>query len=102
MLYRVFLLGLFTLCSLHATEEFTLVSMKKYLTKENPYVYSALANKYITQEKLTYVQGAYDTKIVAKYDEKDYPSIITLRQQQLDCQVSESHNLAGSNISKIS
>jgi len=73
MLYRVFLLGLFTLCSLHATEEFTLVSMKKYLTKENPYVYSALANKYITQEKLTYVQGAYDTKIVAKYDEKDYP-----------------------------
>jgi outer membrane protein TolC len=73
MLQKTLLAGLFASSILCATEEFNLISMKKYLTKENPYVYSALGKKYVTQEKLSYVQGVYDTKIVAKYDEKDYP-----------------------------
>jgi len=74
MLHRLTLTSLMAFTLLSATEEFTLQSMKKYLTKENPYIYSALGKKYVTQEKLSYVEGVYDTKIVAKYDEKDYPS----------------------------
>jgi len=69
---KLFLI-LLTFSSLSATQEFNLESMKQYLTQENPYIYQAIANKYITQEQLNYVQGAYDTKLVAKYDEKKYP-----------------------------
>jgi outer membrane protein TolC len=47
--------------------------MRSYLSKENPYIYSALGKKYVTKEKLTYTKGAYDATIKAKYDEKDYP-----------------------------
>lgn len=58
---------------LSATQEFTVESMKHHLSKENPYIYAALGKKYVTQERLNYVKGVYDTKIVAKYDEKEYP-----------------------------
>jgi len=56
-----------------AKEEFNLESMKKYLTKENPYIYSALGKKYVSEEKLNYTRGVYNTTVVAKYDDKDYP-----------------------------
>lgn len=57
-----------------ATQEFSLEIMKQHLTQENPYIYSALGKKNVSQEQLNYTLGQYDTKIVAKYDEKDYPS----------------------------
>lgn len=58
---------------LNATEAFTVESMKKYLTPENPYIYKGLGLKNITKEQLNFEEGVYDTKIVAKYDEKEYP-----------------------------
>ncbi len=59
---------------LQATQEFDLETMKKYLTKENPYIYSALGKKNVSKERLNYTLGQYDTKIVAKYDKKEYPT----------------------------
>lgn len=73
MLQKLFLLSLVASVQLCATEAFTLESMKKYLNEENPYVYRAIGKKYVAQERLSGTEGLFDTKIVAKYDEKDYP-----------------------------
>lgn len=73
MLKKTLIFILFGWNSLYATEQFTLESIKQYLTQENPYIYSALAKKYLTQEKVNYAKGAYDTTLTAKYDEKEYP-----------------------------
>lgn len=56
-----------------ATEEFSIESIKSYLTKENPYIYGALLEQSISKEQLNYVKGEFDTRVVAKYDDKDYP-----------------------------
>lgn len=71
--FRALVLSFFASSALYATQEFTLESMKKHITEENPYIYSALAKQYIAKEKLAYSRGAFDTKAVAKYDEKEYP-----------------------------
>lgn len=73
MIQRLLLITTLSFHALSATEEFSIESMKPYLTKENPYIYSALVKKSISQEQLHYVEGEYDTKVVAKYDEKKYP-----------------------------
>ncbi|MBN2816430.1 MAG: TolC family protein [Campylobacterales bacterium] len=71
--FRVSFILSLLLCSLEATEEFTIDEMRTYLTPENPYIYSSLGKKFVNEQKLIYAQGAYDTNLVAKYDEKDYP-----------------------------
>ena len=74
MLKKLLTLSLALSLELCATEAFTLKSMQKYLNEENPYVYRAIGKKYVAQEKLNATDGLFDTKIVAKYDEKEYPS----------------------------
>lgn len=71
---HIFLLLFLTLSQLFATQEFSLSDIKKYLTQENPYIYTALAKRYVSEEKLNFEEGVYDTSIVAKYDEKEYPT----------------------------
>ena len=61
------------LSSLNAQELFSRDKIVQYLTKENPYVYSAIGNEYIYKEKYHYNLGEFDTKILAKYDKKEYP-----------------------------
>ena len=70
---KILLISLVTTLELYATEPFTLESMKKYLTQENPYIYRAIGKKYIARETLNRAEGLFDTKIVAKYDKKEYP-----------------------------
>lgn len=55
-----------------AKEIFGIDTIKQYLTNDNPYVYVSLGKKYINEEKLQYALGNYDTKIVAKYEDKEY------------------------------
>lgn len=59
--------------SLNAQELFSRDKIVQYLTKENPYVYSAIGNELIYKEKYRYSLGEFDTKVSAKYDKKEYP-----------------------------
>ncbi|QOY53767.1 TolC family protein [Candidatus Sulfurimonas marisnigri] len=59
--------------SVFSQELFEVDSIGQYLTKDNPYVYVSLGKKYVYEEKLNYALGDYDTKAVAKYEEKEYP-----------------------------
>ncbi len=56
-----------------AKEVFTLKHIKNYLTKENPYIYKALAKQYVDEAKVAISYGAFDTKLSAEYDKKEYP-----------------------------
>lgn len=44
-----------------------------YLVESNPYVYTAIAQRYIAQARAETTQGAFDTHIGLKYDKKQYP-----------------------------
>jgi len=46
--------------------------ISKYLTKENPFVYDNLAKEQIDKQKVRFYEGNFDTKLSAKYDNKDY------------------------------
>jgi len=71
---RIFFLLLCTgVIPLLAKEIFTVDTIKQYLTKDNPFVYISMGKKYVSEEKLHYTLGNYDTKILAKYEDKDYP-----------------------------
>jgi len=63
---------LVSLSLLMAKEAFNKKDIARYLTLENPFYYSAIGEKFIYQEKIKYQLGAFDTKIKAKYDNKDY------------------------------
>ena len=63
---------LLTAQMLEAQEIFTKKQITKYLTKKNPYYYSAIGKKFVYEQKLNYQKGAFDTKLKAKYDKKDY------------------------------
>lgn len=54
-------------------ETFTLESLNRYLTKDNPYIYGAVGQQYIDAARIQTAQGSFDTKLSAKYDKKDYP-----------------------------
>jgi len=73
MLGRMLLILVGTVCSVLATQEFTIEVMKQYLNEKNPYISSELIKKRVSQEQLNYVKGSFDTALVAKYEEKDYP-----------------------------
>ena len=66
---------LFTLpYNLFAKELFTKDHILSYMNVENPYFYSAVGQKYIYKQKQKYQLGNFDTNIVLKYDDKDYPA----------------------------
>ncbi len=65
--------GLLSVCKLLATEPFGMVQIAHYLSKENPYVAQALGGTYVAKEKLTYAEGSFDTRLNAKYENKEYP-----------------------------
>ena len=56
-----------------AKELFTSDKILLYLTKDNPFVYSSIGEAYIKKEQANYFLGAFDTKLLATYDDKDYP-----------------------------
>ncbi len=53
-------------------EVFNKKDIAHYLTLKNPFYYSAVGEKFIYEEKEKYHLGAFDTKLKAKYDNKDY------------------------------
>lgn len=72
---KIFFFILFVLYSnsLFSKEWFTRDKIEQYLTQENSYVYSAIGKEYIYKEKYHYSLGDFDTKIIVKYDKKEYP-----------------------------
>ncbi len=66
-------IGLLALANAYATELFTQEDITRYLTIENPFVYTAVGQKYIYKEKEQYQLGGFDTNLGVKYDKKDYP-----------------------------
>lgn len=49
-------------------------SLYKMLDQNNPYVAAIITKQKIQEGKLVYAQGEFDTKLGAKYDEKQYPA----------------------------
>lgn len=72
MKFSIFIF-IFFLLSLNAKEVFTKEYIAKYLSIDNPFIYSAVGKKYIYKEKENYQLGNFDTKISAEYEKKDYP-----------------------------
>lgn len=64
--------GALCVSSAMAKEVFNKKDIAHYMTLKNPFYYSAIGEKFIYQEKEKYHLGAFDTKIKAKYDNKDY------------------------------
>jgi outer membrane protein TolC len=70
-LYITFLL----LLTQHAVckEIFTVEKIGRYLTKENPYVYSAVGQQYVDEARVQTSMGSFDTKLSSDYEKKEYP-----------------------------
>lgn len=68
----LFVVLLLSIQSVESKEIFTKKQITKYLTNKNPYYYSAIGEKFVYEQKLNYQKGAFDTKLKAKYDNKDY------------------------------
>ncbi|HHD79101.1 MAG TPA: hypothetical protein ENK98_05640 [Epsilonproteobacteria bacterium] len=54
-------------------EIFRVEDIEQYLTKKNPYVYTAVGQQYIDAAHVTTSQGVFDTTLSASYDKKEYP-----------------------------
>lgn len=65
-------MGVLCINSAMGKEVFTKKDIAHYLTLKNPFYYSAIGEKFIYREKEKYHLGAFDTKIQAKYDNKEY------------------------------
>ena len=59
---------------LFAKEIFTKDHIDKYMNIDNPFIYSVVGQKYIYKEREKYQLGNFDTNIMLKYDQKDYPA----------------------------
>ncbi len=72
---KIFLLVFLFMCTstLYAKELFTRELLLQYFTQTNPYIYSAIGKEYIDKETYHSKLGDFDTKVVAKYDKKEYP-----------------------------
>jgi len=57
----------------YGKELFTEKTIKSFLNKDNPYVYSLLGEIFVYEGKLKYYRGFFDTKISGKYEKKEYP-----------------------------
>lgn len=54
-------------------EIFTVDKISRYLTKENPFMYSAVGQQYVDEARIKTSMGAFDTKLFSQYDNKEYP-----------------------------
>lgn len=54
-------------------EVFKIEQIAKYLTTENPYVYTAVGQLYIDEARKQTSMGNFDTKLSSQYDNKEYP-----------------------------
>lgn len=54
-------------------ELFKVENIAQYLTKENPYVYTAVGQQYVDEARLQTSMGSFDTKLSSQYDKKEYP-----------------------------
>ena len=73
MKVSVFLFIVLLSFPLQAKEVFTKETIAEYMTKENPYLFTAIGQEFIYREKERYALGSFDTKLSAKYDKKEYP-----------------------------
>ena len=70
---RILFVIFMTITTLCAKELFTKQTLENYLIQENPFVYKTKAQEYVYKEQEKYFQGAFDTKLLLKYDKKRYP-----------------------------
>ena len=54
-------------------ELFTVEKIGRYLTKENPFIYSAVGKQYVDEARITTAMGSFDTQLSSQYDDKEYP-----------------------------
>lgn len=54
-------------------EVFKIENIAHYLTKENPYVYTAVGQQYVDEARVQTAMGSFDTKLSSHYDKKEYP-----------------------------
>jgi len=54
-------------------EIFTVEKIGRYLTKENPFIYSAVGKQYVDEARITTAMGSFDTQLSSQYDNKEYP-----------------------------
>lgn len=66
------LIGMFTQ-NAAGKEVFKIENIAHYLTKENPYVYTAVGQQYVDEARVQTSMGAFDTKLSSQYDKKEYP-----------------------------
>ena len=59
--------------NVEAKEIFTAEEIGRYLTKENPYVYSAVGQQYVDEARVQTAMGSFDTKLSSQYDKKEFP-----------------------------
>ncbi len=73
MIPRFFLsLGL-VLFEVYAQEPFWPEHINRFLTQDNPYVYSAIAQEQIETARIKSAQGGLDTRLNGTYERKEYP-----------------------------
>lgn len=70
---RLFILIGMSFVSLLGQEVLKREVLYRLMDENNPYVYTVLAHQRIQDKKVIYAQGAFDTKLGTKYDEKQYP-----------------------------
>ncbi len=73
MHYAIIMAVAFFISFPQAKEILTEEKIKRFLTEENPYIYTILGKKYIYQGKRKYYEGFFDTVLSGKYERKDYP-----------------------------
>lgn len=54
-------------------EIFRVEDIEQYLSKDNPYVYTAVGQQYIDAAHVHTSKGVFDTTLSASYDNKEYP-----------------------------
>lgn len=74
MILKIWLVLIILSEFVQAKELFTKEKIAQYLTDKNPYIYTARAKEYAYKAKVEYYEGAFDTQLVAKYDNKEYPA----------------------------
>ena len=62
------------ICTQYAVgkEIFTVDKIGRYLTKENPFMYSAVGQQYVDEARVKTSMGTFDTKLSSQYDNKEY------------------------------
>ncbi|MHC3993653.1 TolC family protein [Thiomicrolovo sp. ZZH C-3] len=69
-----FLLALLLPGSAGAKELLTPAVIESYLNEKNPYIYTAVGQQYVSEARAEAAEGAFDTRLGVKYDNKRYPA----------------------------